>query len=103
MSREECAYTRGAAEYVFSILDEPASRMGSDEEKLHYTQNATLRTLLVFRICPSVGEKVLDNNSKLTGHWIKNIENTMDGPDIDYLEQSAKKYPAENTIHLLVK
>jgi len=90
MSRAECAYTQGAAEDVFYEIDEPASRFGGEGEKLHLMQNATLRALLVFRICPSIGEDVLAHNPSSpssTGRWITIIGSSSMGPEsIYYIE-----------------
>ena len=84
MSVAECAYTQGAAEGVFDYIDEPASRFDGEGEKIHLIQNATLRSLLVFRICPSIGEEVLAHNPSSTDHWITLIGSSSMDPESNY-------------------
>jgi len=87
LSEAECVYTRGAAEDVFYYIEEPASRFDGEEEKLHKIQNASLRSLLVFSICPSVGEEVLTRHSDSQSRWTAVINSALKGPDAVYFEQ----------------
>jgi hypothetical protein len=87
LSRAECAYTRGAAEDVFYYIEEPASRFDGEKEKLHKIEDASLRSLLIFGICPSVGEEVLAHHAALKSSWTTMIDDALKGPEAVYFEQ----------------
>jgi hypothetical protein len=71
----------GVAEEAFSFFDEPASAWGGEDAKLHLIQRASLRSLLVFGLCPAVGEAVLSRHKDFEDRWISILLAELGGPD----------------------
>jgi len=96
LSGSECAQSKGVAEDAFSYFDEPASAWGGEEAKLRLIQRASLRALVLFRLCPAVGEAVLSAHEGFKDRWVSTLINEMRGPDGVYVLDVVAELPCRS-------
>ena len=92
----ECAQLKGVAGDAFSYFDEPASAWGGDEAKVHLIQRASLRALVLFRLCPTVGEAVLSEHKGFKDRWVSTLIDQLKSPDGAYVQDAVAELPCRS-------